>query len=204
MASPSPRRADLAAGACYAIQAAGEFYFGQIADHATVGFFRFRGQSPSDAELAFAAPLMCRISVPGSSINRAVRNGTWIPLGRREIVAELRQPHKYVIWPIGGASVEIISVEPDGSSTTTPAEIEQPDIQTLEIAAVWDAEDHAPGRLRADFEPETAEWHVGGPVRRERQVATEFARRFPDSGFHLRRAADARLPPTPTPSTSAP
>jgi hypothetical protein len=54
----------------------------------------------------------------------------------------------------------------------------------MELMAVWDAEHHIPARLTADFGTEKADWHVGGPIRRERQIKEERARRFSDQPWH--------------------
>lgn len=50
--------------------------------------------------------------------------------------------------------------------------------------AVWDAEHHIPGRLTADFGFEPSEWHIGGPISRERKIKEEMARRYPDAPWH--------------------
>jgi len=50
--------------------------------------------------------------------------------------------------------------------------------------AVWDAQHHVPKRLTADFGVEASEWHVGGPIWRERKVKEEMALRHPDKPWH--------------------
>lgn len=62
--------------------------------------------------------------------------------------------------------------------------VDDPDIQDMELIAVWDAEHHIPGRLVADFQAEEAEWHIGGSIRRERQIKEEMARRFSNQPQH--------------------
>ena len=62
--------------------------------------------------------------------------------------------------------------------------IDDPEIQNFEVMSVWDAEHHLPGRLKADFGEEEADWHVTGPVWRHRKVKLEYARRFPDQPGH--------------------
>jgi hypothetical protein len=47
----------------------------------------------------------------------------------------------------------------------------------MELMAVWDAEHHIPSRLKADFGAEKGEWHVGGPILRERRIKEEIAAR---------------------------
>ena len=56
-----------------------------------------------------------------------------------------------------------------------------PEIQDLEIMAVWDAEEHIKDRLITDFGVEDPVWHVTGPIWRERRVREERARRSPDA-----------------------
>jgi hypothetical protein len=61
--------------------------------------------------------------------------------------------------------------------------VEDPAIQDMELMAVWDAVEHIPARLTADFGTEEASWHVGGPIWRERRIKEEMAeRRLHDPG----------------------
>lgn len=46
--------------------------------------------------------------------------------------------------------------------------------------AVWDAAEHIPARLAAEFGEEKAERHIGGPIWRERRIKEERAARFAD------------------------
>jgi hypothetical protein len=61
--------------------------------------------------------------------------------------------------------------------------VEDPVIQDMELMAVWDAVEHIPARLTADFGAEQADWHVGGPIWRQRRVKEEMAARF-DERWH--------------------
>jgi hypothetical protein len=61
---------------------------------------------------------------------------------------------------------------------------DDPEIQAFEVMAAWDAVHHLPARLKADYGQEVADWHVGGPLWRHRQVLEEFARRFPGQPGH--------------------
>jgi hypothetical protein len=76
-----------------------------------------------------------------------------------------------------------VTVWTDGKPSHN-AKVDDPSIQDFEIMAVWDAEYHMPKRLTADFGVETPEWHVGGPIWRERRVKEEMARRHPDKPWH--------------------
>jgi len=62
---------------------------------------------------------------------------------------------------------------------------DDPEIQDFEVMAAWDAMAHIPGRLKADYGAEPADWHVGGPLWRYRQVRQEYARRFPQPWHQL-------------------
>lgn len=197
---PKPRkRADLSAGACYAINdGKGRFFFAQIACDQTSGFSRCRSETPNSIELALDAPVLCRMAVGHRSIGPALREGVWLYLGRHALREELRRPHKHIAWPVGDTQVEVIEVTPDGSWENTPSRIDDPAIQNLEVAITWDALDIAE-RLEADVAPEKAAWHIGGPVWRQRRVALEYALRFPDNPFHVLRGQNALLATEPTP-----
>ena len=84
-----------------------------------------------------------------------------------------------VQWPVGTLLVGVS----DGDAEYD-TRVEDPAIQNMEVIASWDAEQHIPARLTADFGKETALWHVGGPVWRERRVKEEYARRFPEAPWN--------------------
>ncbi len=50
--------------------------------------------------------------------------------------------------------------------------------------AEWDAEEHIPARLAADFDMGKAKWQVGGPIWRKRRIKEEMAARFPDQPWY--------------------
>jgi hypothetical protein len=82
-----------------------------------------------------------------------------------------------ILWPVGTLTVTVWS----GGKPSYETRVEDPAIQNAERIAVWDAQAHIPERLTADFGAERAEWYVGGPIWRERQVAEERACRSPDA-----------------------
>ena len=92
----------------------------------------------------------------------------------------LRLPAPAVQWPVGTLTVTVS----DGTNAPYETRVDDPDIQNFEVMGAWDAEEHIPARLTADFGLEEAEWHVGGPVWRERKVKEELARRFPEQPWH--------------------
>ena len=123
---------------------------------------------------------MSLITVNLPSIGRAVRSGSWKKLGRAAVADRLKAPQPTVGWPVGTL---MVTVEYDGE-VSYDSTIDDPAIQELELAAVWDAEHHLPARLTADFGAEEGGWSVGGSVFRERQIAEERARRWPDQPWH--------------------
>ncbi|MGV1770783.1 hypothetical protein ACQZ6B_11470 [Agrobacterium vitis] len=173
-------RADMKAGTLYAIAGGQEWiYYGQVNADKEVAFFRRNDRTITTIDNIINSPVMAVITVFPSSITRALRSGTWKKLGRFP-VSELAAPRPTVKWP---AFTLKVTVWRDGvpSYDTT---IDNPAIQMLEVMAVWDAEYHIPARLTADFYPDEALWHVGGPVWRERKVKEETAKRFPGSPLH--------------------
>lgn len=174
-------RADLKPGTLYA--AAGEggwVYYGQVTSEKKIGFFQRRDREPADANAVLTAPVMSVVSVAYPSITRALRTGHWKKLGRFPIVDELIEPRPSVQWPVGTLTVSVWV----GSEQAWDTRVDDPTIQDMELAASWDAEYHIPARLTADFGEEQAEWHVGGPIRRERRIKEETAVRFPDQLQH--------------------
>lgn len=168
-------RADMTAGALYAVTGdAGWVYYGQVTPEKKVGFFRKRDRDLADPATVLDAPIMSVVSVAYSSITRAIRAGRWKKLGRFPIVQALIDPRPSVQWPVGTLTVTVwLRNEPHHDTR-----VDDPDIQDMELMAVWDAEHHISSRLVADFQAEEAEWHVGGSIRRERQIKEETARRF--------------------------
>lgn len=174
-------RADMTAGALYAVAGdAGWMYYGQVTPEKKIGFFRKRDRDLADPAIVLDAPVMSVVSVAYPSITRAIRAGRWKKLGRFPIVQALIDPRPSVQWPVGTLTVTVwLGDEPNHDTR-----VDDPDIQDMELMAVWDAEHHIPGRLVADFQAEEAEWHVGGSIRRERQIKEETARRFSHQSQH--------------------
>lgn len=174
-------RADLTAGALYAVIGdAGWIYYGQVTSDKSVGFFRRRDSNLSSAADVLGAPIMAVIVVSYPSIRRALRTGRWKKLGRFSVASALVAPRSSVQWPVGTLNVSVWS----GDRPIYDTRVENPAIQDMELMAVWDAEENISARLTADFGAEQAEWHVGGPIWRERRVKEEWATRFPDQSRH--------------------
>lgn len=174
-------RPDLKPGASYAIDGGDCFiYYGQVTpDAATFGFFRYRSRHVSAAE-ALSSDVMSRFAVSQPSIGRALRSGKWLALGRHEVRREWIEDPVMVQWPAGTLEVSLWR----GDAVIASTQVHDPSIQDLEIIAAYDAIDHVPERLRADFDPREATWSVGGTIRRERLLKQAFAARFPDQPWH--------------------
>ncbi len=182
MFSNNPKaRTDLKSGTLYAVtDEAGWIYYGQVTAEKMVGFFRRRDREVADSTNIFVSKLMGVITVSYPSITRALRTGLWTKLGRFQLHTALLTPTPTVQWSVGTLDVSVW--EGDGVARIT--RVEDPLIQNFELMAVWDAVDHIPARLSADFGEEEPEWHVGGPIWRERKVKEEMAKRFPDAPWH--------------------
>lgn len=178
-ANPSSR-ADLKSGTLYAVSGeAGLIYYGQVAPDKRIGFFHRRDRELAEPYSILSCPLMSVVSVAYPSITRALCSGKWFRIGRFELIDDLQMPWPMVQWPVGTLVVGVS----DGMQEYE-TRIKNPAIQNMEVNASWDAEHHIPARLTADFGQESAAWHVGGPVWRERKVKEEYARRFPDAPWH--------------------
>jgi hypothetical protein len=174
-------RADLRFGTLYAIAGESDWiYYGQIARNKAVGFFRRRDREIAAADEIVSSPVMAVVFVANASIGRALRAGHWKKLGNFPLHDQLNLGRTTVQWSVGTLDVTVWSS--DGSRCTT--RVDDPSIQKMEIMATWDAEYHIPRRLTADFGAEEGEWHVGGPIWRERRIREEYARRFPDAPWH--------------------
>ncbi|MFA5970161.1 MAG: hypothetical protein WC816_13085 [Sphingomonas sp.] len=174
-------RADMKAGTLYAVTGdSGWIYYGQVTHEKKIGFFRRRDREPIHAATVLSMPIMAVIVVAYPSITRVLRSGHWKKLGRFAMAQGLVEPRPSVQWPVGTLTVTVWEVD----ETNRDTQADDPAIQDMELMAVWDAEHHIPGRLTADFGIEQAEWHVGGPIRRERWIKEETARRCPDQPWH--------------------
>jgi hypothetical protein len=192
-------KASFAAGALYAVDGRdGWVYYAQVTPMRDFGFFRFRSHVASEPDAALASEVMCRIGIYFPSVGQALRQGYWQKLGRAPLHSVLLQPQIYVQWPVGTHEVTMWKV----SATDAPRHphietinttIDDPTIQDMEIATAWDAIYHVPGRLKADFGSEPGDWFVGGPIWRQRRIAAEMARRFPDAPAHQHRGRMALL-----------
>lgn len=174
-------RVDMTAGALYAV--AGNIswvYYGQVTPEKKIGFFLRRDREPVDPAIVLATPIMSVTTVNYPSITRAIRAGRWKKLGRFTTTEALIKPRPSVLWPVGTLIVTVCMADMPDHNTR----VDDPTIQDMELMAVWDAEHNIPARLTADFGVEEAEWHVGGSVRRERQITEERAKRFTDQPQH--------------------
>lgn len=173
-------RGDLRPGTLYAVTGEGKWiYYGQVMSDRCIGFLRRRDREIAAPEVILSAPVMARISVAWPSVGRAVRSGLWKRLGASIMHPDLMAPPPMVQWSVGTSIVTVF----DGA-VEYDTRVEDPAIQEYEIAAAWEAECHIAERLTADYGAEPAEWHVGGPVWRERRVHEERARRFPEAAWH--------------------
>jgi hypothetical protein len=178
-------------GTLYAIDGGERWlYYGQVApDKYTIGFVRFRSSDLVDASEVLVHPLMCRVAVMRPSLGAALRAGRWKPLGKHQQHPDFFKPWGLVQCPVGTNHVR---AEVRQDSPKRPSALirewhtrnDDPEIQTFEVMAAWDAVHHLPARLKADYGQEVADWHVGGPLWRHRQVLQEFARRFPGQPGH--------------------
>ena len=174
-------RADLKPGTVYAVMGERDWvYYGQVTANKNIGFFRYRGRLPEEPEVALDQPVMCVVAVAYPSISRALRSGQWKKLCRLRPVDSLIRPTPRVNWSVGTLAVTVWC---DGEASSETV-VDDPAIQHAELMAVWDAQQHIPARLTADFGAEEAAWHVGGPIWRERRIKEEMARRFPDQPWH--------------------
>jgi hypothetical protein len=174
-------RFDLKSGTLYALFGESNWiYYGQVSTEETIGFFRRRDRDVASTDKILSTPLMSVIGVNYPSITRALRSGRWKKLGRFELAPGLHELPPMVHWPVGTLKVTVWI----GGEAAYETRFDDPAIQTLELIASWDAEDHIPARLTADFGQEAGEWHIGGPIFRERKIKEELAARFPDQPWH--------------------
>ncbi|WP_242154612.1 hypothetical protein [Sphingomonas sp. BAUL-RG-20F-R05-02] len=168
-------------GTLYAVAGdASWVYYGQVTPEKKIGFFRRRDREPVDPSIVLDTPVMSVVSVAYPSITSAIRAGRWKRLGRFPTAKALIEPRPSVQWPVGTLVVTVWMEDAPNHDTR----VDDPDIQDMELIAVWDAEHHIPGRLVADFQAEEAEWHIGSSIRRERQIKEEMARRFSNQPQH--------------------
>lgn len=182
MFAPNPKaRGDLTPGTLYALFGEkGLIYYGQVTPDEQIGFFRRRDHQVAETAIIIATPIMSVVGLWVPTIGLALRAGRWKKLGRFDVVNALRMPAPSVQWPVGTL---IVTVD-DGANPLYETRVDDPAIQNFEVAAAWDAGYHIPARLTADYGAEEAEWHVGGPVWRERKVKEEYAKRFPEAPWH--------------------
>jgi|SRR5215475_5105974 len=190
--APAAQKASWVPGTLYAVDGGeGWFYYGQVApDRHSIGFFRFRSSDRVDASAVVAHPLMCRIGIMRPSLGKAVRAGCWTQFGKHPQHPDFFKPWGMVQCPVGTNKVraEVRQDSPTGPSVLVRewhTRNDDPEIQDFEVMAAWDAMAHIPGRLKADYGAEPADWHVGGPLWRYRQVRQEYARRFPQPWHQL-------------------
>ena len=173
-------RASSRRGTVYAIGGGdSQIYYGQIAADKSVGFFRYRSEKLDSIEEVLASELMSRFYV--GSIGDALRAGRWLKLGVGELRQELAEDPLTVMWSIGSTQVEVWK----GRDVVKTVTRHDPEIQDLEIMAVYDATFHAPKRLVADYRGGFDSWSVGGPVWRERVKMEEAARTHPELPWHV-------------------
>lgn len=154
-------RADMTAGTLYALAGDGGWvYYGQVTPEKKVGFFWRQDREAVPPALVLTDPVMTVTSIGYPSITRALRAGRWSKLGGFPLADELSTPCPSVQWPVCTPTVTVWV----GGEPSHGRRVEDPAIQNMELMAVWDAVEHIPARLTADFGAEEPEWHVGGPI----------------------------------------
>ncbi len=171
---------NLITGTLYAISVdEGWYYYGQVMSDQRIGFFRRRDRAVVSIEEILSSEIMSRVSVFYDSIGRAIKQEIWQKLGCYDLSEHLVKPWEQVHWSVGTLNVTVWSDK--GSRETR---IDDPAIQELEISAVWNAIDHIPKRLEADFNDGPDSWRAGGTVFRERLIKEDSAVRFPNIAHH--------------------
>lgn len=166
-------RAVMKPGMVYAVDGQrGWIYVCQVGIDQTLGFINVRNPSPRVPTFDPETALFSRFSVTFPSISRALRSGHFLKVGMAPLHPDLAIPQETVVWSVGD---EVMALR--GNREVLRTRVDDPAVQNLEQAAVWDALHHLPGRLTADFGAEPAEWHVGGPLWRARRVEAEMERR---------------------------
>lgn len=180
---PNPKaRASLRPGTMYAVDGGDGFlFFGQVDSFGAIGFLRCRAVIIPDPGVLLSHEIMTRIVVARPSVGRALRRGLWGRLGRYDIHPDLVENVLRVQWPAGTVHVSVWNEHNVVRQTTAFDSA----IQDFEIIVTYDAEHHVAERLRFDYAPNPSEWHVGGPIRRERRMREELARRFGAPGHQL-------------------
>lgn len=170
-------RSSLRSGNLFAIDGGDSYiYYGQIAADKSIGFFKHRSSALSSLDTITSSSLMSRFRVGYPSIERALRSGAWWYLGHFKLHEDLGEPDLQVQWPVGTLAVTVWR----GSRRIKDTKIDDPEIQDLEIMAVYDAELHVPGRVEADFTGRPDSWSVGGPIWRERVQKERMAALNPE------------------------
>jgi len=189
--APIPNaRASWHPGTLYCVDAEGWVYYGQVsAVRGSVGFLRYRTKRVDVPRVLAAHPLMNRIGINWASLGRALRAGRWQLLDRFELHPGFAKPYGLVQCPVNTNNVAVWLYQdhpgrPSMLIKKWQTRINDSEIQDFEVIASWDAEYHVPGRLKADFGQEEADWNIIGPVWRYRKVQIERARRFPDKPWH--------------------
>jgi len=179
-------KASFVPGTLYAIHGLHDWiYYGQVSATKSVGFFRYRSREIVAADVVLANAIMSDLGVWKATVGQALRQGVWVKIGKVPLHPALAGPRSYVIWSAAaapGETVEVWTVQPnvaprDQRDDYYRTSVDDPTIQNLEIAAAWGAIEHIPKRLEADFGAEPGEWHIGGPIWRERRFRAELARR---------------------------
>jgi hypothetical protein len=173
-------RADLREGVLYAVDGRdGNIYYGQVCAKRDIGFLRYRSKN-IDGATAVAQSVMSRFMVNWPSIGRAIREGTWVKVGKYPIHPQLRSEPQTVQWPVGTLRVSVWQK----GDVVRETDVHDPTIQHLEVIMVYDASSHVPARLVADFTNSEDSWKVGGTVWRERRLKEDRAARFPEQPWH--------------------
>lgn len=177
----SKARAVTTAGTVYAVVGSdGWVYFGQVTPTKRIGFLRFRSRQIESLDQILSSPVMSEVTVHYASIGDALRKGVWKRVGKAALHPDLGVPRDQVQWPVGTLTV---TVWPGDGSRNYDTKAHDPAIQSLELMAAWEADAHIPGRLPADFDPDS-EQPLLGPILRVRRGKEQMARRFPAMPWH--------------------
>lgn len=181
-------RESRALGTVYAFSGEGGYiYYGQVGPaKGLVGFVKHRGKELQTEQEVLRCGRMVRLPVVLGSIGAGMRTGHVLKLGTHALHPGFSERRMLVNWPVGTNRVTVFALwdkEPaqPGSTESWTTTVDDPAIQDFELMTLgYDAVYHLPKRFTADFGEERADWHIGGPIWRERKVKMERAERFPN------------------------
>ncbi len=156
-------------GTVYTVTVGDRTVFAQVDPWRSVAFFKSQTETGNPLQASLLKQPLCALHVNFQSVGRVLKTGAWRALGVHPMSEIVRSPKRFAHWPSFSETLVVWC----GTSPERVLRHDDPEVQDVELMAVWDAQIQVPKRLEDElgiqFHP-----NMTGPVWRERILRASY------------------------------